>query len=304
MQSALTLDQLRVLVTVAETGSFSAAGRSLRRAQSAISHAIQAVERVHEIELFDRRGRTPVLTDAGRVLVAQARQVLSQAERFERTAKAISSGLEPELGIAVDSMVPTEPIRHSLSGLQAAFPDLTVSLFTDNPWSAAGRLHDGSAALAVSVQMPPTAQGLRTYPLTSITMVPVASPDHPLARGGSPVTRDILEQHVQLILTEPIRTDRPSMGVISPRVWRFVDIASRLEFLVAGFGWGYMPYHLVSKHLAEGDLKRLHLDDPALVAGALPIHVAHREENPPGVATRWLLAALQQQMWPAPPADT
>ncbi|MDA3921937.1 MAG: LysR family transcriptional regulator [Salinisphaera sp.] len=52
----LTLDQLRVLVTISETGSFSAAGRKLRRAQSAISHAVSSLEAVHGVTLFDRGG--------------------------------------------------------------------------------------------------------------------------------------------------------------------------------------------------------------------------------------------------------
>ena len=50
----LTLDQLRVLVTIRDTGSFSAAGRSLGRVQSAISQTVKAVEDAHGVALFDR----------------------------------------------------------------------------------------------------------------------------------------------------------------------------------------------------------------------------------------------------------
>ena len=46
MIGTLTLDQLRVLVTIADTGSFSAAGRQLRRARSAISQAVTTLEAV------------------------------------------------------------------------------------------------------------------------------------------------------------------------------------------------------------------------------------------------------------------
>jgi len=51
---SLTLDQLRVLVTIADTGSFSAAGRQLGRVQSAISQAIATLEDVQGVLLFDR----------------------------------------------------------------------------------------------------------------------------------------------------------------------------------------------------------------------------------------------------------
>ncbi|WFU07235.1 LysR family transcriptional regulator (plasmid) [Rhizobium sp. CB3171] len=297
MIGAITLDQLRILVTVDETGSFSAAGRKLRRVQSAVSHAIQTLETAHGVELFDRTSRTPRLTEAGRVLVNQARQVLRQTELFERTAKAISAGLEPQLGFAIDSMVPTEPITRSLKGLQTEFPDLTVSLFTEGPWSTEQRLRDGTVTLAIGTITPVTAQSLRAYPLTSIQLVPVVAPDHPLAQVDGPVTRDQLSQHVQLILTDPTQSGGQSFGVVSPKVWRFIDIARRLEFILAGFGWGNMPSHLVERYLIDGGLKQLAVDDPSVTPTALAIYAIHRRDNPPGIATTWLLNNLLEQNW-------
>jgi len=53
---SLSLDQLRVLVTIADLGSFSAAARKLRRAQSAISQAVATLEALQGVRLFDRSG--------------------------------------------------------------------------------------------------------------------------------------------------------------------------------------------------------------------------------------------------------
>ena len=66
MIDPLTLDQLRVLVSVAESGSFSAAARRLGRVQSAVSQSIQTMEATLGLALFDRSTRTPALTEAGR----------------------------------------------------------------------------------------------------------------------------------------------------------------------------------------------------------------------------------------------
>jgi len=98
---ALTLDQLRILVTIADAGSFSAAGRRLGRVQSAISQAIATLEAVQGVALFDRNGHRPQLTDVGRVLVVQARLVLASAARFEAVAAGTREGLEPELALAI-----------------------------------------------------------------------------------------------------------------------------------------------------------------------------------------------------------
>ena len=85
---------MRGLVTIEEIGSFSAAGRKLQRSQSAISHAVRALEMRHCVAIFDRSGRTPVLTEAGQVLARQAQQVLRQSDLPERTAGAIVEQLE------------------------------------------------------------------------------------------------------------------------------------------------------------------------------------------------------------------
>lgn len=297
MIGSLTLDQLRVLVTIEDTGSFSAAGRRLHRVQSAISHMIQALEEAQGIQLFDRSARAPRLTDAGRALAAQARQVLMQADLFERMAGAISAGLEPDLAVALDSFVPTPPVIRSLAGLQARHPDLPVTLFTEGLGAAERRVRDGSATLALCALLPSAAQDLQATALTRITLVPVVAPSHPLARETRPITREVLGEHVQLILTDPQQRPGPSFSVVSRRLWRFVDISRRLEFLMAGFGWGTMPRHLVQAHLEEGRLVALAVDDPAVMPGSIGLFAVHVRERPLGLGARWLLAELQRQTW-------
>lgn len=299
MIGSLTLDQLTVLVTIAETGSFSAAGRKLGRVQSAISSVVQALETTQQVRLFDRTERMPRLTEAGRVLAAQARQVLRQAALFERTAGAIAAGLEPELTLAVDSMVPTGPVIRSLAGVQATFPDLALTLYTEGIGGAERRARDGSAALGICCLMPTGAQELQAYPLTTIEMVPVIAPTHPLANETRALSREILSEHVQLVLTDPVQPSGPSYAVVSPRIWRFVDMTRRLEFLLAGFGWGTMPHHLVAAHLADGRLIRLDITDPGVLPGSIPVYVAHERNRHLGTAARWLLDELMRDIHPA-----
>lgn len=294
MLGTLTLDQLRVLVTIEETGSFSAAGRKLKRAQSAISHAVMTLENLQRVQLFDRSGRAPVLTDAGRVLATQARQVLRQAELFERTASAIAGGLEPELTFSVDSMVPTDPVIRTLGALQRRFPDLAVTLFTEALGGAERRVRSGSAALGLCMLFPTQAQDLQAYQVTAIELVPVVAPSHPLARETRRLEREVLAEHVQLVLTDPENQGGPSYSVVSPRVWRFVDLGRRLDFLLAGFGWATMPLHLVEQHLRTGALRRLPIEDLSILPGSIPIYAVHQRARPLGAAARSLLEDLQQ----------
>ena len=88
MLDRLTLDQLRILATVAETGSFSAAARKLGRVQSAISQSVQSLESTLGLPLFDREGKVPKLNDAGRVLLQDARRLA----RAKKTAVVLHPG--------------------------------------------------------------------------------------------------------------------------------------------------------------------------------------------------------------------
>jgi DNA-binding transcriptional LysR family regulator len=296
MLGALTLDQLRVLTTIADSGSFSAAGRTLRRVQSAISQSVRTLEAAQGVALFDRSSKTPVLTESGRVLVAQARQVLRQAELFESIAGEIAAGLEPELTLAMDSFMPTKPVIESLQALRQTYPNLPVTLFTEGLGAAERRLRNRSAALALCVMFPTALQEMQAYPLMSIALLPVASVSHPLASETRPITREVLQEHVQLILTDPYDASGPSHGVVSQRIWRFVDMGPRLDFLLAGSGWATMPAHIVGPYLADGRLVELVIKDPAVAPGFVPIFAAHERSRPPRPAARWLLGDLQGRL--------
>jgi DNA-binding transcriptional LysR family regulator len=66
MLDNVTINQLRAFVAVCDQGSFSGAARELGRAQSAISHAINALESAFDVVLFERNTRKATLTAAGR----------------------------------------------------------------------------------------------------------------------------------------------------------------------------------------------------------------------------------------------
>jgi DNA-binding transcriptional LysR family regulator len=71
-----TLDQLRVFLTIVDVGSFAGAARKLGRATSVISYSIANLEAQLGVSLFDREStRKPQLTEAGRMVLAEARTV-------------------------------------------------------------------------------------------------------------------------------------------------------------------------------------------------------------------------------------
>lgn len=294
MISSLTLDQLRVLVTIADAGSFSAASRELRRAQSAISQAVANLEGLQGVELFDRQGHRPRLTEVGRVLVGQARLVLASATRFEAVAASTRAGVEPELTIAIDPLVPTAPLIETLRALSETFRDLPVHFSTEGLGGSLRRLRSGSASMALCLLLPGVPEDIAAYPLLRAPMRAVVAPGHPLAALGRPATQSDLAPHVQLILSDPVDPGSANYGVASTRLWRFVDLGHRFDFLLAGFGWCRMPEHLVAESIAAGTLTAIEIHEDPTPTKGLTIYAAHRRDRALGVAGRWLLDELRR----------
>lgn len=292
----LTLDQLRVLITIADVGSFSAAGRKLHRAQSAISQAVATLEDLQGVVLFDRSGHRPRLTEVGRVLAEQARRVLATASKFEAMAASTRAGLEPELALAIDPLVPTAPLIESIRALNDTFPDLMVAFSTEGLGGSLRRLRDGTAALAICLLLPVVPDDVVAFPLMHVRLQAVAARDHPLAALGRPAGRDDLAPHVQLVLSDPVDPGSPDYGLAGERRWRFVELGRRLDFLLAGFGWCRMPTHLVEQPLAAGCLVPIDIADDPTPASGLTIYAAHLREREPGRAGRWLLDDLRTRL--------
>jgi DNA-binding transcriptional LysR family regulator len=295
MLDNLTLDQMRVLIAVAETGSFSAAARRLGRVQSAISQAMQTLEENLRLTLFERSGKTRALTDAGRMVLNDARQVVQRAEALRTHAEAVAGGTEPALALAIDPLFPTDMLMQSLRALHVAYPHLPVTLLTEGLGATEQRLRDRQADFAIYSILTTGAEDLEAEFLTHIAMVPVVAANHPLAFEAGPLSREILEQQIQLVVT-----DRSSLtqnlrgGIYSRRIWRFADFSTRLDYLLGGFGWCHMPRHMVREHISAGRLKQLEISQSE--GFTMAVHAVRHQGTRLGPASRWLIDDLKKRL--------
>ncbi len=285
-----TLDQLRVFAAVAETGSFSAAARRLHRAQSAVSYAIANLEELLGLALFERGHRRPLLTEAGRAVLADARRVGRLVDDLRARATGLTAGLEAEVGLAVDVMFPTARLVAVLEAFAQEFPTVALRLRVEALGGVVAQVLARACGIGISGPMGVAVEAIERRPLCQIELVPVCAPAHPLAGLPTPLPAAALHEHVQLVLTDrsPL-TDGQDFGVISPRTWRLGDLGAKHALLRAGLGWGNMPVHMVADDLRAGTLVRL---DPGRAGIMFQLMLVKRADTPPGPATRWLAERL------------
>jgi DNA-binding transcriptional LysR family regulator len=291
----VSLDQLRAFIAAVDEGSFSAAGRKLRRAQSAVSELISNLEGQIGVPLFDRSERYPKLTDAGVLLVADARSVIANIDLLKARAKGISGGLESELSVVVDVLFPFEAIAESAREFRDRFPRTPLRLYVEALGGAYQPVLDGRCSLGVVGSLPIAPSSTSSERLQGVRMAMVASRDHPLAKYPGVIPKLELAKHVQLVLTDRSQlTEGREFGVLSPLTWRLSDLFAKHAFLLKGLGWGGMPVHAVDQDLKEGKLVKLQIEDLSEDALILPMSAVYLTAQPPGPAGRWLIERLRQ----------
>jgi DNA-binding transcriptional LysR family regulator len=294
MLDGLSFDQLRVFIAAAEAGSFSAAGRRLRRAQSVISQTIANLEGQFGIALFERSGRYPVLTEAGRQLLADARSVTFVVDAMKARARDMSAGVEPELSVAIDVMFPMTVLTKAAAALGERFPGTSLRLYVEALGGVAKAVKDGQCRLGVMGTLPLNIPELVTERLLGVKMVFVAAPFHPLSQIAGPLTGCDVAQHTQLVLTDRTELSKGrEFRVVSPRNWRLADLGAKHAFLLAGLGWGGMPYAMVERDIMEGSLVELQLLDSPVTGDMMPMLTTYRADMPPGPAGRWFVEQLK-----------
>jgi DNA-binding transcriptional LysR family regulator len=293
MLEALSLDQLRVFIAAAETGSFSAAGRKLRRAQSLVSQTIANLEGQLDVQLFDRTKKYPQLTGIGQALLVEAKAVVDRMDGFKARARTMAEGLEPELSAVIDVMYPMAALTKAVGFFKQTYPNTPLRLYVEALGAVVQAVLDRRCRIGVIGSLPVVPENVQSEPLIEVPFVTVVAPHHPLARIRSVVPKASLVEHVQLVLTDrSTLSEGRTFGVLSPLTWRLADLGAKLEFLRAGFGWGHMPLPVVENHLARKELVRIRIEGAAEYA-RLPMHAVYRKDAPPGPAGRAFIQQLK-----------
>ena len=295
MLDGVSLDQLRGFIAAVDEGSFSAAARKLRRAQSGVSELVSSLEDQIGVTLFDRSGRYPRLTSEGAVLLADARGVVASVDFMKARAKGMALGLEPELSVVVDVFFPISIITEAAKEFRARFPGTPLRLFVEALGGAYQPVLDGRASLGVVGSLPIMPSSLTGERLASIAFVMVAARDHPLASLRGTIPKSELAKHVQLVLTDrSTLSEGREFGVMSSKTWRLGDLFAKHAFLLNGLGWGGMPMHAVQRDIIEGRLVELAIQDVPAGGLVAPMSAVYPMSAPPGPAGRWLIERLKQ----------
>ena len=282
-----TLDQLRQFVTTAECGSFSGAARLLGKAQSAVSTAIGLLEADLGVELFDRSRRNAQLTDAGQLLLLEARELLRQAEALDNRARSLSSGNEARLALALDEALPYAATSTLLREIAIRFPDLELTLLNGTATEVADYVEAERAHIAFHFVRGTLPSSFDQRHVGAVPQGVFVAIDHPLAQLATIQRKDLVKYRQLVMHAEDVHEE-----IYSPRIWRSDSFYSIAEMVADDLGWAILPVNVGMDDAYDKPLRQVHC--PTLALPGLSVRMLWRQGWQPTRTVQWVQARYEE----------
>jgi DNA-binding transcriptional LysR family regulator len=293
-RNVLTPDALSMLQTIATTGSFAAAARTLGMVPSALTYRVRQIEDALDVLLFDRSSRQAKLTQAGQALLVEGERLLEDIDAVANRVKRVATGWEPQFTIAVDSIIAKATVMELCEHFLAQNPPTRIRLRDETLSGTLEALTSGQADLALGVAdlIPTTA--LQAKPLGDVRFVYAVAPHHPLVTAPEPLTDELMRAHRAVAVADTISRGRGvTIGLLGGQdVFTVATMHDKLDAQLRGLGCGSVPVCMAGPFIDAGRLVVKATQGPPR---SVRVNYAWRTVNTAtqGRALQWWLTQLE-----------
>lgn len=277
-----------ILDVVVKTGGVSQAAEKLHKSQSAISYALKQLSEQTGVTLLRLVGRRLVLTSHGEVLLKEARLLLQQSMRFDEQVRLLSQGVESTLHIAIEQLVPMQPVLQALSAVQADFPHINVQWHEVVLSGLDEALSDPVIDVVIGAWLPKDQLGEYWLPLN---LFAVAAASHPLSAQHEEIGWQQLAQYTQVVVRDTGSLQPRDVGWLSsPRRWTVDAMATMLDIVRSGLAYAWLPEHLIALDVSQGVVKPLALAEQG--SHQVMVYITKQHQRPLGKAAQFFYEQL------------
>jgi DNA-binding transcriptional LysR family regulator len=275
----ISLEQWRSLLAVVDAGGYAQAAEVLHKSQSAVTYAVQKMETLLGVKVFEVVGRKAHLTPTGEVLYRRARALLEEAGALEGAAGSLAAGWEPELRLAVEIIFPTWLLLQCFARFADERPQTRIELYETVLSGTEEALMQRRVDLAVCSKVPP---GFAGDLLMRLRFIAAAHPDHALHRLGRELTLQDLRKHRHLVIRDTGSQRRSGTWLGAEQSWTVSHKATSIHAAGLGLGFAWFPEETVRDELERGVLKPLPLREGGENWADLYLVFADRDYAGPG----------------------
>lgn len=290
----VSYEQVRAFVTVAETGSFSAAARLLKRDRSTLSQVVSNLEMDLGYPLFHRNGRYPELTESGEALYAHAKNLAEYTLAFESISRSIEAQQEAQITVAYSDLLPVNMMTDVMADIREQYKAVNIHWLKLGLEDARDAIDQGKADLAIVLMNSGKSISPKDYIyLMNTVFCAVVSPVMKLASFDSLAVHD-LKMYRQLIPEDYFSSHMEQTTLLSSHYQRIASHDLLKALLLAGEGWALLPEYCVADDIEKGTLKRLDVKE-LNTALRFPFSILSRSEAVTGPVKKALLVSLREQ---------
>jgi DNA-binding transcriptional LysR family regulator len=291
--------QLEGFMAAAETGSFSAAADRLCMTQPAFSQLVRELEKIVGTRLFDRTTRRVELTEAGQLLLAQARRPLEDLEFAWQSVAAMASGSRGSVSYAILPSAAFSVGTRAVARFRCEFPNVKVRQLEDQDRLLVDKVLDREVDFGVGM-MARAEPALRFDELFVDELVAVLRQDDVLARRKTIAWADLKE--VSLVLLPPTSSVRRLMdtglalaGAQRQPDFEVLNMVTALTMVRQGIGVTVLPRIALDSMGMDGLVHR-RLADPRPMRSIGVVRRADRVLSP---AAERIIAYLVEESRPS-----
>jgi DNA-binding transcriptional LysR family regulator len=288
----ISLEQWRALQAVVDAGGYAQAAAKLHKSQSAITYAVQKIEALLQVKIFQLSGRKAQLTGGGEVLYRRAKGLLEEAESLEGAGHQLAQGWESELRLAVEIIFPTWLLLRCFALFAQERPETRIELYETVLSGTDEALMQRRVDLAICSLIPPGFMGDALMPMRFIA---AAHPDHPLHQLKRELTAQDLRRHRQLVIRDSgSQRSRNAPWLAAGQRWTVSHKATQIHAAGMGLGFAWFAQDTIRAELEQGLLKPLPLREGAELFVELYLVYADRDYAGPGAQR--LAGILREQV--------
>ncbi len=280
----MNLSQLKAFLAVAQDRSFSRAAEKLYLTQPAVSKQIQALEEALGMRLFDRVGRSILLTQAGNILHDHAHIAFRTLEEARETINQLRGLQRGHLRISAASTIGTYMLPQPLGELKAQFPGIEISLAITNKARVVQQVLSHEVELGfVGPPVEPAELEMEEYLLDELVLI--MAPTHRLAQEESVGVAELAEE--VFILREQGSGTREIMeeelGRVRVSLKKAMELGSTeaiKQAVAANLGVSIVSKFAISLEILQGRLAVARLPELNLRRQLFVIHHGGRTLSP------------------------
>lgn len=296
----MELYQLQTFCRVARLLNFSRAAEELAMSQSAVSRHVEALEQTYGLELFVRRGRGVILTEAGERLLDYADRILQLTEQAGRALAELRDLDNGRLTVGAS----TTPGHYLLGPVVAAYrqhyPGIDLDLQIGDSQTIEQMAAQGRVDVAI-LAGPPTSRGIAAEACLSDELWLLAAPDHPLCRRAE-VKLEHLAQTVLVVremgshTRQTVEQSLLSRHLQPSRVFELGSTEAIKQVVAAGSGVAFLSRFAVLLEVRAGLLRPLPGPDARLARQFVLAYQKGGRRPPAALAFAALLRKMRPQL--------